>query len=269
MIANAAEINRLHSRIHETLQRRDESEPLRLEWSQACEEFHRRYDELCIPGGWHEDFYDRLLAGDNDAVESALCFLEVRPYFFRSGYHWKAIFQKCRRTPLSGEPAERLARLAEQYEEWRKFSRLRSQRGAVVRRRLWPLIRLFYQLFPAELPDYKLDGLVTVVDLYLILCRALKTEPDSQPDRPGGTARRPFNITSHQHGMAVWTRAYGSWRGSIWPSADVWATLVAAIREAYRIDASTVIGPDTILCDPQETGTDKSRTDPEPDQVDK
>ena len=107
MIENAAEINRLHRRIHETVKRRGESDELGQEWSQACEEFHAKYDKLCIPGGWDEGFLDRIVAGDLATIEIALCFLEVRPYFFRSGYHWKTILQKCKQTPLSGEQAER------------------------------------------------------------------------------------------------------------------------------------------------------------------
>src|SRR6476659_6031034 len=82
MIENAAEINRLHHCIHETCKRRDESEDLHQECSQACAEFHAHYTELCLPGGLNPDFYDRLRAGDPDMIEVALCFLEVRPYFF-------------------------------------------------------------------------------------------------------------------------------------------------------------------------------------------
>lgn len=119
MMANAAEINRLHGRVHETVKRRDESEALRQEWSRACEEFHRRYGELCLPGGWKEDFFDRLHAGDYDAVEAALCFLEVRPYFFRSGYHWKTLLKKCRSATTNAEQAERYAEVVRRYAEWK------------------------------------------------------------------------------------------------------------------------------------------------------
>jgi len=33
----------------------------------------------------------RILYGDPEAMEAAICFLEVRPYFFRSGYMYKDI----------------------------------------------------------------------------------------------------------------------------------------------------------------------------------
>jgi hypothetical protein len=127
MLENAAEINRLHSRIHETVKRRSESVEAKQEWSRACAEFHARYEELCIPGGWDAGFLERILAADPATIEVALCFLEVRPYFFRSGYHWKTILQKCKRAPMSGEQAERFARLLDKHTEWRRIRKLKSK----------------------------------------------------------------------------------------------------------------------------------------------
>ena len=120
MIENAAEINKLHSRVEETFKMRGTGEQPRQEWLQACQEFHTRYNLLCLPGGWDSGFYDRILAGDVTAIEIALCFLEVRPYFFRSGYHWKAILQKCKRAPMVGEQAERFASLLMKHDAWKR-----------------------------------------------------------------------------------------------------------------------------------------------------
>lgn len=128
LIENAAEINRLHSRVRETFKLRGQSEELHREWSRACQEFHARYSQLCLPGGWDPGFYDRILTGDSTAIEVALCFLEVRPYFFRSGYHWKSILQKCKRAPMSSEQAERLARLLTKYEAWKKRNAKRAEK---------------------------------------------------------------------------------------------------------------------------------------------
>jgi len=128
MIENAAEINRLHSRVKETFKLRGQGEQSHAEWLHACEEFHARYNLLCFPGGWGADFYDRILAGDEKAVEVALCFLEVRPYFFRSGYHWKAILQKCKRANLQGVQAEHFAVILARYAAWKqRKSKLRSR----------------------------------------------------------------------------------------------------------------------------------------------
>lgn len=248
MIANAAEINRLHGRIHETVKRRAESEQAREAWSRACAEFHARYGELWLPGGPYPNFYERLLAGDTETIEVALCFLEVRPYFFRSGYHWKTILQKCRKAPMSGRQAERFARLLQTYLEWRKARNLSSQRGAAVRRDLVSLLLRFYKLFPVKLADSKFDGLVTVGDLYNLLCNALKIDP-VQPREGVGTVREPYEMALGA-GVSAWAKEYSAWRDRSWAAEDVWATLVSTIRDAYQIDPSAVIGPETILRDP-------------------
>jgi dephospho-CoA kinase len=249
LIENAAEINRLHRRIHETVKRRSESEALRQEWLEACQEFHARYAELCIPGGLHPAFYERLLAGDPATIEGALCFLEVRPYFFRSGYHWKTILQKCKRAPMSAEQSERFARLVERYTEWKRLRSLSSQRGAAVRRDLHPLLLRFYEFFPVKLSDGKLDALVTVGDLYNALCTALKLEPHRQPENQKGVAREPQRA-SPQVDASLQAREYIAWRHYAWTPEDVWATLVSPIVEVYQLDASFVIAPETILRQP-------------------
>jgi len=194
---------------------------MRQEWSRACEEFHARYEELCIPGGWDSGFEERILAGDPATIEIALCFLEVRPYFFRSGYHWKTILQKCKRAPMSSEQSERFVSLLEKYTEWKKLRRLSSKRGAAVRRDLCPLLRRFYDLFPVRLSDAKFDGLVTVGDLYTLLCKALKLEPHSQPERQKGVAREPRRPTLPQADMSAWAREYNALRRFAWtPEGD-------------------------------------------------
>ena len=246
MLENAVEINRLHCRIQEAVTRRGESEELRQEWSRACQEFHTKYNKLCIPGGWDDGFLDRIVAGDPSTIEIALCFLEVRPYFFRSGYHWKTILQKCRRAPMSGEQAERFARLLDKYAQWKMLRRQSSMRGGAVRGELWPLLQHFYGLFPVNLSDAKFDGLVTLGDLYGVLCRALKVEPLAQPTARTGIVRNPVR-PSPKRAMSVWFREYNEWRQFPWTPEDVWATLVSLIVDVYEIGDSSAITPETIL----------------------
>lgn len=101
----AAEIKRLQSRIHETLPHRGKSREKRQEWEEACKEFHARYDRLAFPGGY-SGALGRISSGDPETIEAAICFLECRPYFFRSGYMFKDIVRRCRRAPLSpSQPA--------------------------------------------------------------------------------------------------------------------------------------------------------------------
>jgi len=250
MIENAAEINRLHRRIHEAYQRRAESEELDQAWSQACDEFHARYAQLCIPGGWDARFYERILAGDPATIEVALCFLEVRPFYFRSGYTWKTILRKCKRAQMSGQQAERFARLLERYSEWRRLRNLSSKRGAIVRRDLLSLLLRFHGLFPVRLRDFELDGVVTAGDLYRVLCRALKTEPSSQPTATNGVVREPCGAKS-QSDMSVWARERPAWRHCPWTPEDIWATLVSIIVGVYEVTDSSCVAPEMVLREPR------------------
>ena len=114
ILRNAEIINQLHSRIHEALKYRDKSEHKYKEWQRACEEFHSRYDSLAFPGGF-EGAFERIIGGDNKAMEAALCFVECRPYFFRSGYMFKDILRKLKRAPLDVEQTMRLNQVLEAY----------------------------------------------------------------------------------------------------------------------------------------------------------
>jgi DNA repair exonuclease SbcCD ATPase subunit len=119
---NAQEITRLHARIHETVRFRGHSPEQKNEWERACEEFHSRYDQLAFPGGY-ETAFDRILAGDEVAIETALCFLESRPYFFRSGYMWKEISRKLKHADLTDQQLARLKMVMDKYNAWRATKR--------------------------------------------------------------------------------------------------------------------------------------------------
>jgi hypothetical protein len=207
---------------------------------------HSRYSQLCLPGGRDDGFIERLLAGDPATIEVALCFLEVRPYFFRSGYHWKTLLQKCKRAPMSGEQTARFRNLLEKYTVWKQLRNLSSKRGAAVKRDLWPIVRHFHKLFPVKLPNLKFDGVVTAGDLYAILCMALKLEPLGEPNKEKGAVREPCRPVP-QADMSVWARKYNAWKSSPWTPEDVWATLVLIIVTAYKLDASLVVSPNTVL----------------------
>lgn len=118
MLANAREITRLNTRIHETFANRDKSQQSQAEWKNACTEFHGSYGELAFPGGY-DGAIERILLGEAAALEAALCFLECRPYFFRSGYMYKEILLKTKRAPLNEEQAERLKVVLQRQADWR------------------------------------------------------------------------------------------------------------------------------------------------------
>ena len=118
MLDNAVEITRLQTRIHDTFAQRDRGQKQRDEWSQACSDLHSRYNQLAFPGGW-VGALDRIKSGDPDAIENALCFLEARPYFFRSGYVFKDILRVIKRASLDSKQAARLQSILQAIAAWR------------------------------------------------------------------------------------------------------------------------------------------------------
>lgn len=116
IIRNAEKINQLKDHIAQTLKHRDEN---REEWEKACAEFHRQYDALAFPGGL-KGAYERIVDGDPRAMEAAICFLECRPYFFRSGYMFKDILRKAKRAPLNKKQKKRLEYVIDAYHNYKK-----------------------------------------------------------------------------------------------------------------------------------------------------
>ena len=123
---NAGEIVRLHDRVHETVRYRHLNAESREAWKRACAEFHERFDGLAFPGGYG-DAANRILAGDAYTIEAALCFLEVRPYFFRSGYMYSALLRKTKRATLDPAQADRLKAILDRDAAWRA----KKERGVV------------------------------------------------------------------------------------------------------------------------------------------
>jgi hypothetical protein len=119
---NAAEITRLQKRVHETAQLRRKDAESGEAWRRACDEFRTRYDALSFPGGY-EGAAARILAADASTIEAALCFLELRPYFFRSGYIRGALKRKLKRAVLDPDQSERLRVVLERDEAWRAKER--------------------------------------------------------------------------------------------------------------------------------------------------
>ena len=122
ILRNAEEIRKLHGRIHETYKQRGKVPGATERWSRACEEFHARYDSLAFPGGY-ETAVARMAQGDAEAIEAALCFVELRPYFFRSGYMFKTFLRKLKRAQLDVRQTERFERVVQAYEKWRQMKR--------------------------------------------------------------------------------------------------------------------------------------------------
>ena len=115
---NAEELNRLKSKIDETFKKRDDSKHARDEWSNACTEFYERYDGLAFPGGL-ETVDEKIITGDKITIDTAITFLECRPYFFRSGYIYKKLMRRLKQAPLQGNDKECFDAFMIKYREYK------------------------------------------------------------------------------------------------------------------------------------------------------
>ena len=119
---NAAKISELRQRVLETCTFRDDGPEQKAEWKQACSEFHEQYQNLAFPGGTF-DARHRMRAGDEEAIEYAIAFLEVRPFFFRSGYMYQEYMRVLRNCPLSDAQRQRYDRIRAKYLAYRQTRR--------------------------------------------------------------------------------------------------------------------------------------------------
>lgn len=119
ILRNARRVNELKARIDETVKFRDKNEHKRKEWQNACYDFHKEYNSLAFPGGY-EGALERLLDGDPKTMEAAICFLEARPYFFRSGYMFKDLLRKAKKAPLSEDQRKRFNEVYDVYIKYRE-----------------------------------------------------------------------------------------------------------------------------------------------------
>jgi hypothetical protein len=76
------------------------------------DEFRRQHNALAFPGGYTAGI-KKIQAGDIRAIEEALVFLEVRPYFFRSQYIRTKLTRLLKHAQLTARQTERLQRALE------------------------------------------------------------------------------------------------------------------------------------------------------------
>ncbi|MBK6616161.1 hypothetical protein [Ottowia sp.] len=125
ILANTRRINKLRVELTRALAERNQGPSAKLRWESACSAFREGHRELCFPGGY-ERAAERIEAGDTFSIEAALCFVEVRPYFFRSGYMLKVLRRKLKKAPLTPLQSARLSAAVQLQIDWRR----RRQSGA-------------------------------------------------------------------------------------------------------------------------------------------
>ena len=107
----------LHREVHTWAMKRSEGAYSTERWSRACATFHEKHKELAFPGGWYLA-RARLRSGDQDALEYALCFVEIRPYFFHTGYMFTALVKCLNSVPMTTAQRARYERVKAEYLEY-------------------------------------------------------------------------------------------------------------------------------------------------------
>jgi len=102
----AKEWEALRSRIADAFPARDSSKEGYQAWSEACAAWHG-YRSI-LDTFWKDDALQRLEAGDSELLEVAIAFVEVDPYYFRSGYLKKRLFRRLRRLTLPSEEKKKI-----------------------------------------------------------------------------------------------------------------------------------------------------------------
>ncbi len=101
--------NRQHELIHVTASKRSESPEARSAWQNATDQWHASVyptDQL-----WEDDFLSRLRASHREAIEDAILYLEVDPWYFRSGYLKERLIRRLKAAVLTEKDRERLRKV--------------------------------------------------------------------------------------------------------------------------------------------------------------
>ena len=115
--AKVAELNRLHKLVHESSELRWRTEKAEdiVRWEnsvRAWKEFSGfGYPEMKFYFFENQTFLAALSAGDADAKESAIKFLEFDPYYYRSGYIKSKLLVRLKQLKLNASEIKRLQKV--------------------------------------------------------------------------------------------------------------------------------------------------------------
>lgn len=98
--------NRHHERIHATFSRRTESDRAWKDWEEVASAWHaQRYPTTKM---WENGFLTDLRASNRQAIEEAILYLEVDPWYFRSGYLKERLIRGLKAANLTERDRRRL-----------------------------------------------------------------------------------------------------------------------------------------------------------------
>ncbi len=100
-----AKLGELHAQVHQTLLHRDRDAKSRSEWELACTAFHSYVSRM----DYHiERACKNVRYNEKQLLEFVVCFLEVDPWFYRSGYLKEVFLTRLKRSDLNDAIKERL-----------------------------------------------------------------------------------------------------------------------------------------------------------------
>ena len=120
--------NQHHMRIHAAFRSRDQSKDGLENWKKAALAWHaQRYPTDFL---WSDEFITDLRNSKRDAIEQAILYLEVDPWYFRSGYLKERLVRRLKSANLSTQDCTRLRNViwnvasGKNRREFRDFCRL-------------------------------------------------------------------------------------------------------------------------------------------------
>ena len=126
--SNAAELRKLHKTMHETSRHRSDGREALEAWQKACRELHDRWDSLAFPGGLRSGL-NRIKAGDMQAIETAILYLELRPFYFRAQYTRDVFTRLIKRQPLPDRLQLRFDATRARLRAWRAAKHARAEQS--------------------------------------------------------------------------------------------------------------------------------------------
>ena len=110
---------RLYKHFKSTIEHRNKSKVEEQKWLDALSEFNEQYRQLSFLNGI-EDYRSELRSGNKEAIEYAVCFLEVRPFFHRSGYMWVDLLRVLKNCQLSTSQRKRYEAVKQRYKVFKE-----------------------------------------------------------------------------------------------------------------------------------------------------
>jgi hypothetical protein len=126
--SNASTLRGLYEAVNVTFRQRSQEPDARAAWEKAAREFQGRWDELAFPGGLRSGL-KRIEAGDTKAIETAILYLEIRPFYFRAQYTRDIFTRLIKRQALPVRLQQRFDATRERLRAWRKARSTKSGGG--------------------------------------------------------------------------------------------------------------------------------------------